>query len=106
MRQNETAGRTSPTRTGKEVTTPQALWYGELCEALELARCTLQADHFRFFTSNHSRPVAATSSPAITDHGVDEAGSSLDAGREGVGSDAFFGANGGGLIRWPLASRT
>ena len=29
----------------------------ELCEALELAPVTLQADHLRFFTSNHSRPI-------------------------------------------------
>jgi hypothetical protein len=49
----------------------------ELCEAQELAPRTLQADHFRFFTSNHSRPVAATINTATTDHGVDEVGSSL-----------------------------
>ena len=49
----------------------------ELCEALELARCMLQADHFRFFTSNHSRPIAATINTATTDHGVDEVASSL-----------------------------
>ncbi|GAA5148230.1 hypothetical protein GCM10023213_44090 [Prosthecobacter algae] len=49
----------------------------ELCEALELARRTLQADHFRFFTSNHSRPVTATIKTMMMLHGVDEVGSSL-----------------------------
>ena len=38
---------------------------------------TLQAVHLRFFTSNHSRPNAATISTATTDHGVDEVGSSV-----------------------------
>jgi hypothetical protein len=46
-------------------------------EALELAPPTLQADHLRFFTSNHSRPVAATISTTMMLHGVDDVGSSL-----------------------------
>lgn len=50
----------------------------ELCEALELARCTLRADHLRFFTSNHSRPQAATINTTMMLHGIDEVGSSLD----------------------------
>jgi hypothetical protein len=33
---------------------------------------TLQADHFRFFTSSHSRPVAATINTTMMLHGVDE----------------------------------
>ena len=45
----------------------------ELCDALELAPTTLQADHLRFFTSNHSRPSAATINTTIMLHGVDEA---------------------------------
>jgi hypothetical protein len=49
----------------------------ELCEALELAPTTLQADHLRFFTSNHSKPVAATTNTVTTDHGVDVVGSSV-----------------------------
>ena len=49
----------------------------ELCEALELAPSTLQADHFRFLSTNHSRPHAATIKTTITLHGVDEVGSSL-----------------------------
>ena len=44
----------------------------ELCEALELASTTLQADHLRFFTSNHSRPVAAAINTTMMLHGVDE----------------------------------
>ena len=44
----------------------------ELCEALELVPATLQADHSRFFTSNHSRPVAATINTTIMLHGVDD----------------------------------
>jgi uncharacterized membrane protein len=54
---------------------------------------TLQADHLRFFTKNHSRPVAATINTATTDQGVDEAGSSLGAD-VGFASGAFFGAGG------------
>lgn len=50
----------------------------ELCEALELARCTLRADHLRFFTSNHSRPQAATINTTMMLHGIDEVGASLD----------------------------
>ena len=64
----------------------------ELCEALELARCTLQADHLRFLSTSHSRPVAVTINTATTDHGVDEVGSSL--GVAGFASSAFFGAGG------------
>ena len=59
----------------------------ELCEALELAQATSQADHFRFFTSNHSRPVAATINTTMMLHGVDEAGSSF-------GSDCFAASDG------------
>ena len=51
----------------------------ELCEALELAPVTLQADHLRFFTSNHSRPVAATINTTMMLQGVDEVGCSLTA---------------------------
>ena len=64
----------------------------ELCEALELARCKLQADHFRFFTSNHSRPIAATINTTMMLHGVGEVGSSL--GVTVFASGAFFGAGG------------
>ena len=64
----------------------------ELCEALELAPVASLADHFRIFTSNHSRPVAATINTATTDHGVDEVGSSL--GVAGFASGAFIGAGG------------
>ena len=59
----------------------------ELCEALELARCTLQAYHLRFFTSNHSRPVAATIKTTMMLHGVDDVGSSL--GDDDVDRDAI-----------------
>ena len=69
----------------------------ELCEALELAPMTLQADHLRFFTSNHSRPVAATIKMTITLHDVDNVGSSLAV--EGFASAAFFGAGGCGRRR-------
>ena len=61
----------------------------ELCEALELVPPTLQADHLRFFTSNHSRPVAATINTTMMLHGVDEVGSSLG-GVVGFDADAFF----------------
>ena len=61
-------------------------------EALELARCTLQTDHLRFFTSNHSSPSATTINTTMMLHGVDEAGSSLDAVGVGCASVAFFNA--------------
>lgn len=48
---------------------------------------TLQADHFRFFTSSHSRPLAATINTTMMLHGVDEAGSSL-------GGDCFAASDG------------
>ena len=48
----------------------------ELCEPHLPELMTLQAAHLRFFTSNHSRPNAATISTATTDHGVDEVGCS------------------------------
>jgi hypothetical protein len=51
----------------------------ELCDARVLARCTLQVAHFRLFTSNHRRPVAATTNTTTTDHVVDEFGCSLTA---------------------------
>ena len=62
-------------------------------EALELARCTLQTDHLRFFTSNHSSPSATTINTTMMLHGVDEVGSSLG-GDAGFSSRAFFGAGG------------
>ena len=68
----------------------------ELCEALELARCTLHADYFRFLSSNHSRPVAATIKTTMMLHGVDEAGSSASGGAVGFALSVFFGA--GSLI--------
>jgi hypothetical protein len=50
--------------------------------------------HFRFFTSNHSRPQAATINTATTDHGVDEGGSSL--GVDGTGAvEGGFGVGRG-----------
>lgn len=52
---------------------------GELREPhLPLFR-TSQADHFRFLSNNHSRPIAATINTATTDHGVDEDGFSIAA---------------------------
>ena len=38
---------------------------------------TPKKHHSRFFTSNHSRPVAATIKMTATSHGLDEVGSSL-----------------------------
>ena len=66
----------------------------ELCEALDLVPATLQADHFRPLSSNHSRPIAATIKTTMMLHGVDEAGSSLGVGAAGLDSGAFFGASG------------
>lgn len=63
----------------------------ELCEALVLAHTTLQADHFRFFTTNHSRPHAAKINTTMMLHGVDEVGSSLGVDVVKV-VRAFFGA--------------
>lgn len=56
----------------------------------------LQADHLRFFTSNHSRPVAAAIKMTITLHGVDEVGSSAN-GSSFAASDglAFVGGKEG-----------
>ena len=62
----------------------------EPCDELELARWTLQADHFRFFTSNHSRPVAATIKMTTRLHGVDEVAASLCVDAVEV-AGAFFG---------------
>ncbi|MEQ1934556.1 MAG: hypothetical protein ABL962_11890, partial [Fimbriimonadaceae bacterium] len=59
---------------------------------LEWLSMTLQADHLRFLSNNHSRPVAATINTATTDHGVDEVGSSL--GVAGFASGALFGDGG------------
>lgn len=66
----------------------------ELCEALELAPTTLQADHLRFFTCNHSKPSAATINTAMMLHCVDDVGSSLGVDVVGFASGAFFGAGG------------
>ena len=66
----------------------------ELCEALELAPSTLQTGHFRFFTSNHSRPIAATINTMMTLQGVDEVGSSLGVDGAAAVEGAFFGAVG------------
>ncbi len=66
----------------------------ELCEALELAPMMLQADHLRFFTSNHSRPIAATINTTMMLHGVDEVGSSPGVFEVGFGSVAFFAVGG------------
>ena len=75
----------------------------ELCEALELARCTLQADHFRFLSTNHSRPIAATISTTMILHGVDEAGPSLAVAVAGLDKGASFdfgGSTGDALPGW------
>ena len=80
----------------------------ELCEALELARWTLKADHLRFLSSSHSRTSAATINTTMMLHGVDEAGASMGrstaflAGSEGergaVGGTVVFGAGGSGVL--------
>jgi hypothetical protein len=66
----------------------------ELRDALELPQATLQADHFRFFTSNHSRPITATINTTKMLHGVDEVGSSLGVDGAGEVVGAIFGAVG------------
>ena len=73
----------------------------ELCEALELAAMTLQADHLRFFTSNHSRPITATIITTHTGHDIDEDDSSLvvagfDSGAFGAGKGFTVGSEGRG----------
>lgn len=65
---------------------------GELCEPHLPLPMTLQANHLRFFTSNHSRPVAATTNTATTDQGVDEGVSSLGVD-VGAVERPFFGAD-------------
>jgi hypothetical protein len=61
----------------------------------------LEADHFRFLSTSHSRPVAATIKTTMMLHGVDEAGSWLGVVGVSFASGSFFGAigrtNGGGL---------
>ena len=76
----------------------------ELCEVLELAPTTLQADHFRFFTSNHSRPVAATIKTTMMLQGVDEVGSSVGVGGADSGTLAFDPGAGGGVGNGGIAS--
>ena len=61
-------------------------WVHLLCEALELARTTLQADHLCLLSNNHNRPVAVTINTAMMLQGGDEAGSSLGGG---VGNSLF-----------------
>ena len=61
---------------------------GELLERHLPLSMTLQADHLRFLSNNHSRPIAATNNTATIDHSVGDVGSSLGVG-EGFASDAF-----------------
>ena len=71
----------------------------ELCEALELARCTLQADHLRFLSNSQARAIAATIITPPISHEVDADGSSIvcagldsgafDCGDDGVSPSPF-----------------
>ncbi len=83
----------------------------ELCEALVLARCMLQANHFRFLSNNHSRPSAAKIKTTMMLHGVDEADGPLgcsiafsltsDGERGPVGAAVAFGSGGKGVVAVP-----
>ena len=78
---------------------------GELCEPHLPLSMTLQADHFRPLSNNHSRPVAATIKMTITLHGVDDVGSSLGV-EAGFASGAFFDGGSwairGASVSWGL----
>lgn len=69
-------------------------WQGTESRALRSAVVgfdDVAADHFRFFTNNHSRQVAATLNTTMMLHGVDEAGSSLAVVGVGFASGASSG---------------
>ena len=86
-----------PRRPGFSSTALDTVAFSRALEALELARCTLQADHLRFFTSNHSSPIAATINTTMMLHGVDDADSSLGDGETTFASGSFD-VCGGGLV--------
>jgi len=83
----------TPLRQGRERAEHPCGWQrcgaGELCEPHLPLSMTLQADHLRFLSNNHSRPIAATIKIAITLHGVDEVGSSLGVAAVGLVSETF-----------------